>query len=134
MLAVGSAVGWLKLGDKVVTHMVTSKPDDHMPTMMDDICPGLGSILDGTLCHRGVFHHSCLVPMAKHMSFEEAATLTCSGLTAWNGLMGLPSRQVKEGDWILVQGTGGVSVAALQVSLIYLSNKNFNAWGGLTDL
>lgn len=98
-----------------MTHMISGRPDDHMPTMADDIFQGLGQHLNGTLCRRGVFHHTCLVPMPKNMSFAEAATLTCSGLTAWNALMGLPSLAVKEGDWILVQGTGGVSVAALQV-------------------
>lgn len=116
VLAVGSNVDWLEVGDHVVTHMVSRRSDDHMPCMMDDISHGLGQELDGTLCRRGIFHHTCLVPMPKHMSFEQAATLTCSGMTAWNALMGLPSMTVKKGDWILVQGTGGVSVAALQVS------------------
>ncbi|CAN8106328.1 unnamed protein product [Discula destructiva] len=122
VLAVGSAVDWLQPGDQVVTHMVARKPDDHMPTVVEDIGPGLGGILNGTLCQRGVFHHSCLVSMPKNMSFEEAATLTCSGLTAWNALMGLPSMQVAKGDWILVQGTGGVSVAALQIAVAVGAN------------
>lgn len=115
VIAVGSAVTHLKPGANIVTHMVSRKADEHMPTMVD-ICDGLGQKLNGTLCRRGVFHYSCLVPMPENLGFEEAATLTCSGLTAWNALMGMPGREVKEGDWILVQGTGGVSVAALQVS------------------
>lgn len=115
VLAVGSSVDWLKTGDHVVTHMVSRRSDDHMPSMMDDISHGLGQELNGTLCRQGIFHHTCLVPMPKQMSFEQAATLTCSALTAWNALKGLPSMTVKKGDWILVQGTGGVSVAALQV-------------------
>ncbi|OIW24696.1 NAD(P)-binding protein [Coniochaeta ligniaria NRRL 30616] len=51
------------------------------------------------------------------MTFEQAATLPCSGLTAWNALMGLRGREVKAGDYVLVQGTGGVSVAALQFAV-----------------
>jgi NADPH:quinone reductase-like Zn-dependent oxidoreductase len=51
------------------------------------------------------------------LAFEEAATLTCSGLTAFNALFGLRGREVKAGDWVLVQGTGGVSIAALQFAV-----------------
>lgn len=118
VVAVGSEVDWLKAGDHVVTHMVkraATTTNDHMPSMADDISHGLGQELNGTLCRQGIFHETCLIPMPNNMSFEEAATLTCSALTAWNALMGLPSMAVKKGDWILVQGTGGVSVAALQV-------------------
>lgn len=119
MVAVGSAVSqlspWLKTGAKVVTHMIPHIPDDELPTLVD-VSSGLGQKLNGTLCRRGIFHHTALVQMPAQLSFEEAATLTCSGLTAWNALKGMPGREVKEGDWVLIQGTGGVSVAALQVS------------------
>lgn len=119
VLTVGSAVPqssqWLQPGAKVVTHMVPHVEDDALPSL-EDVCAGLGQKLNGTLCRQVILHHTALVPMPKHMSFEEAATLTCSGLTAWNALMGMPGREVKEGDWVLVQGTGGVSVASLQVS------------------
>ncbi|KAK7744451.1 hypothetical protein SLS53_003335 [Cytospora paraplurivora] len=120
VVAVGSAVPqllpWLKTGTKVVAHMIPHIPDDELPTL-EDVSSGLGQKLNGTLCRRGIFHHTALVPMPAHLSFEEAATLTCSGLTAWNALKGMPGREVKEGDWVLVQGTGGVSVAALQIAV-----------------
>ncbi|KAI1413273.1 zinc-binding dehydrogenase [Hypoxylon sp. FL1857] len=38
----------------------------------------------------------------------------CAGVTAWNALFGLPGKQVSPGDWVLTQGTGGVSISALQ--------------------
>lgn len=76
---------------------------------MDDINSGLGQRTHGTLCRTGVFHYSALVEFPQSLTFEEAATLTCSGLTAWNALMGARGREVKAGDWVLVQGTGGVS-------------------------
>ena len=47
-------------------------------------------------------------------SHEEAATLTCAGLTAWRALM--VEAQIKPGDWVLVQGTGGVSIFGLQLA------------------
>jgi len=58
--------------------------------------------------------------MPSNLSFEQAATLTCSALTAWNALFGLRGRELKAGEWVLVQGTGGVSIAALQVRRPFL--------------
>ncbi len=53
-----------------------------------------------------------LVRAPSHLTFEEAATLPCAGVTAWNALV--ESGGVKPGDTVLVQGTGGVSLFALQ--------------------
>jgi NADPH:quinone reductase-like Zn-dependent oxidoreductase len=53
-----------------------------------------------------------LVPIPAHLSFEEAATLPCAGVTAWNAVV--ESGGVKPGNTVLVQGTGGVSIFALQ--------------------
>jgi len=53
--------------------------------------------------------------MPRNLTFEQASTLTCSGLTAWNALFGGRGGGLKAGDTVLTQGTGGVSVAALQV-------------------
>ena len=47
----------------------------------------------------------------------EASTLSCAPLTAWNALYGLVGRALKPGDVVLTQGTGGVSIAALQFAL-----------------
>jgi NADPH:quinone reductase-like Zn-dependent oxidoreductase len=56
-----------------------------------------------------------VVPLAKSLSFEEAATLPCAGVTAWNALMeGAPP--VRPGSWVGVLGTGGVSLLALQIA------------------
>jgi NADPH:quinone reductase-like Zn-dependent oxidoreductase len=53
--------------------------------------------------------------MPSTLGFIEASTLTCSGLTAWNALFGIAGHAPKEGSFVLVQGSGGVSIAALQV-------------------
>jgi NADPH:quinone reductase-like Zn-dependent oxidoreductase len=50
--------------------------------------------------------------MPEGLDFREAATLTCAGLTAWRALM--VETHLKPGDWVLVQGSGGVSIFALQ--------------------
>lgn len=95
-------------------HMIPSFPAAELPSMTE-VCAGLGQSTHGTLCNTGMFHQSAVVEIGAGLSFEEAATLGCSGLTAWNALMGMKGREVRRGDWILVQGTGGVSIAALQV-------------------
>ncbi|KAK7918322.1 alcohol dehydrogenase [Apiospora marii] len=120
ILAVGSSVPsnlGLQPDQRVVTHLAPRLSDDALPGF-DDILSGLGQQSPGTLCRLGVFHHSALIPLpdTSSMSHEAAATLTCSGLTAWNALMGLRGREVRAGDWVLVQGTGGVSIAALQIA------------------
>jgi NADPH:quinone reductase-like Zn-dependent oxidoreductase len=52
--------------------------------------------------------------MPSNLSFNQAATLSCAGVTAWNALYGVAGQQVKPGDWVLTMGTGGVSVFAVQ--------------------
>ena len=56
-----------------------------------------------------------VIPMARSLSFAEAATLPCAGVTAWNALMEGP-RPLQSGDSVLVLGTGGVSLLALQIA------------------
>lgn len=99
--------------------MTPQIPATQYPTM-EHISNGLGQTLNGTLQEYGVFMETGLVHMPKNLTFEEAATLTCSGLTAWNVLFG-GGRKLEKGDGVLTQGTGGVSIAALQVSICFLS-------------
>ncbi|KAL2816669.1 hypothetical protein BJX63DRAFT_430053 [Aspergillus granulosus] len=119
VLATGSSVNDFKEGDRVVTHLTVNTPEENAPTFAD-IESGLGQIAHGTLGKYGVFHRTSLVKMPETLGFREAATLTCSGLTAWNALFGIP-RKFKAGQMedttVLVQGSGGVSVAALQFAL-----------------
>ncbi len=56
-----------------------------------------------------------VVRIADSLSYEQAACLPCAGVTAWNALMAGP-RPVKAGDSVLVLGTGGVSLLALQIA------------------
>lgn len=72
----------------------------------------LGGDLDGVLCEYRAFDEDGLVHLPPHLSYEEGATLPCAALTAWNALFG--HCPVKPGDTVLTQGTGGVSVFAIQ--------------------
>ena len=87
-----------------------------LPTWQD-IVNGLGHTTDGTLREHGIFHKTAVVTMPSTLNFLEAATLTCSGLTAWNALFGLEGKAPQTGSSVLVQGTGGVSIAALQFAI-----------------
>src|SRR5580704_555387 len=72
----------------------------------------LGGDVDGMLAEYVVLQQSGVVPIPKHLSFAEAATLPCAGVTAWNALE--HAAHVKAGDVVVIQGTGGVSIFALQ--------------------
>ncbi|MGH9678412.1 MAG: zinc-dependent alcohol dehydrogenase family protein [Candidatus Acidiferrales bacterium] len=76
-----------------------------------------GGDLDGTLREYGAFDENGLVEIPGNLSFEEAATLPCAGVTAWNAL--IVSGGLKAGDTVLMLGTGGVSVFALQIAKMH---------------
>jgi NADPH:quinone reductase-like Zn-dependent oxidoreductase len=115
VIAIGERVTRFKEGDKVCTtlnqgHLAGSLNPQILQT-------SLGGSLDGTLRQYGVFEESGLVHMPKTLSFNEASTLPCAAVTAWNVLYGLQGRPLKPGDTVLTQGTGGVSTFALQFAV-----------------
>jgi NADPH:quinone reductase-like Zn-dependent oxidoreductase len=101
--AVGAAVKELQPGDRVVATFTQGDPP-----------AALGAPLDGTLAEYAVFEPGGLLPVPSHLSFEEAATLPCAGVTAWNALMS--GKSIRPGDTVLTLGTGGVSIMALQLA------------------
>ncbi|KPI39971.1 Zinc-type alcohol dehydrogenase-like protein [Cyphellophora attinorum] len=72
----------------------------------------LGAALDGTFQQYAVFDEDWLVRLASNLSYLEGAVLSNAAVTAWNALYG--GRSLRPGEWVLVQGTGGVSMFALQ--------------------
>jgi NADPH:quinone reductase-like Zn-dependent oxidoreductase len=76
----------------------------------------LGGAIDGVLAERVVLDQEGLVRIPDHLSYEEAATLPCAAVTAWHGLV--VSGMVRAGETVLVQGTGGVSIFALQFARV----------------
>ena len=71
-----------------------------------------GGAIDGVLAEYVVFEQDGVVPLPAHLSFEEGATLPCAGVTAWNALY--TGRSLRAGETVLILGTGGVSIFALQ--------------------
>jgi NADPH:quinone reductase-like Zn-dependent oxidoreductase len=77
----------------------------------------LGGGIDGMLAEYVVLREDGFVRIPDYMSYEEAATLPCAGVTAWNALV--TEGHLKPGDTVLVMGTGGVSIFALQIAAMY---------------
>ena len=82
------------------------------PIKADYLTDRLGANLDGMLAEYAVVNEEAAVAVPGDLSFEEAATLPCAAVTAWVALTG--HRRVAAGDTVLTQGTGGVSIFALQ--------------------
>ncbi|KAI1112912.1 hypothetical protein F5Y14DRAFT_240986 [Nemania sp. NC0429] len=110
VVAVGPRVTQFKKGDRVVT--LFNQGHQYGTMTAEASGTGLGGAIDGTLRPYAAYPETGLVRAPKNLSYVEAATLTCAGLTSWNALYGL--KAIKPGDSVLVQGTGGVSLFALQ--------------------
>jgi NADPH:quinone reductase-like Zn-dependent oxidoreductase len=77
----------------------------------------LGGAIDGMLAEYVVLNQEGVVKIPEHLSYEEAATLPCAAVTAWNALVS--SGKLIAGDSVLTLGTGGVSIFALQFSKMF---------------
>jgi NADPH:quinone reductase-like Zn-dependent oxidoreductase len=80
----------------------------------------LGGGPDGVLAELVVLKEEGVVPVPEHLSDEEAACLPCAGVTAWHALVA--EGEIKAGDTVLLQGTGGVSIFALQIAKLMGAN------------
>ncbi|KAI4134288.1 MAG: hypothetical protein LQ347_001651 [Umbilicaria vellea] len=110
--AIGSRVTRFQKGDKVLTLFNQGHLAGSLTPAIN--ATGVGGVIDGTLRQYGAFDEQGLVAMPETLNFQQGSTLSCAALTAWNGLYGLESRALKPGDVVLTQGTGGVSMFALQ--------------------
>ena len=110
VVAVGEGVTGCAVGDLVVSTFFTNWDDGMPPATAFSTVPGDG--IDGYAREEIVAPANWFTRAPKGYSAAEAATLTCAGLTAWRALFADGS--VKPGSTVLVQGTGGVSVFALQ--------------------
>ena len=110
VVEIGPDVTRVRLGDRVAGLFMQSwLGGDIEPFHVDS---SRGGSIDGVLAEYVVFEQDGVVKLPPHLSFEEGATLPCAGVTAWNALYA--GRPLKAGDSVLILGTGGVSVFALQ--------------------
>lgn len=108
--AVGEGVTRVKVGDRVA-GIFSQRWLSGEPTR-PKLRATLGGPLDGMLAEYVVLHEEGVTPVPSHLTDVEAATLPCAAVTAWNALV--IQGRIKAGDTVLVQGTGGVSIFALQ--------------------
>lgn len=108
--AVGAGVTRVSVGDRVASIFAQG----WLSGEPDFVARGstLGGPHDGMLAEQVLLSEQGVVKFPQHLSFEEAATLPCAAVTAWNAIN--VQGDVRSGDVVLVQGTGGVSLFALQ--------------------
>ncbi len=112
VVSVGEGViGW-KPGDRVVVPFMPSWIDGGFSQA--HAAKALGGAVDGLLREFAVLPAAALLDIPAHLSFEEAATLPCAAVTAWQALC--VRGQVAAGETVLILGSGGVSVFALQIA------------------
>jgi NADPH:quinone reductase-like Zn-dependent oxidoreductase len=107
--AIGDGVTAFKVGDRVAGIFMQNWLDG--PPTPDKVKEALGGDIDGMMAEYVVLKESGLVAVPSHLSYEEAATLPCAAVTAWNALA---AGNLKPGATVLILGTGGVSIFALQ--------------------
>jgi len=109
VVAVGAGVTRWKAGDRIAGCFMSQWIDG--PINDAAAKSSLGSDRDGVFAELVVFEEGSVVRIPDYLSFEEAATLPCAAVTAWNALT---ASNTGPGTTVLLQGTGGVSIFALQ--------------------
>ena len=104
VLAVGAGVSRFKRGHRVAATFFQPAPP-----------AALGSPLDGMLAEQVVVHEDGLVMLPDALTYGQGACLPCAGVTAWHALF-RAGRPITAGNTVLLLGTGGVSIAALQLA------------------
>lgn len=112
ILEIGSTVSDFKVGDRVILQFAPKWLDGDASYEQSRYT--LGGPLDGTLMEEKVYPDYALVKIPEYMSYEEAATLPCAALTSWSSLV--TYGRIFPGDTVVVLGTGGVSIFALQIA------------------
>ena len=110
VVAVGEGVTRVKAGQRVagifMQNWIEGAPDAAKQR------GALGGDIDGMLAEYVALDQDGLVEVPEHLSWEDAATLPCAAVTAWNAVV--HAGEIKPGDTVVIQGTGGVSIFALQ--------------------
>jgi NADPH:quinone reductase-like Zn-dependent oxidoreductase len=112
VVEVGAGVTRIKAGDRVAGCFFQRWFGG--PPAADTHVSALGGGLDGMLAQYVVLEQDGVVALPAHLSFEEGATLPCAAVTAWHALA--EHARIVAGQTVLVQGTGGVSIFALQLA------------------
>src|SRR5205823_6538948 len=109
VVAVGDGVTRVRVGDRVTASVFPRWIDGPYDR---ERSAQLGGSLDGMLTELAVLDEEAMVHIPDHLSFEEASTLPCAAVTAWNALTG--GKGLTAGDTVLTLGSGAVSLFAIQ--------------------
>lgn len=112
--AIGPGVTSVKVGDVVASSFFQDWIDGGISAA--GMASALGGALDGVLAEEVILKERGVIPVPKDYTPTEAATLPCAALTAWHALVEVGN--VKAGDTVLLLGTGGVSIFALQFAKV----------------
>jgi NADPH:quinone reductase-like Zn-dependent oxidoreductase len=112
VVATGSGVTRFRKGDRVASIFFQHWLEGRFKP--EHFASALGGAVDGMLSQYVTLDEDGLVAIPGHLGYEEAATLPCAGVTAWNGLV--TRGHTQPGDFVLLQGTGGVSILGLQLA------------------
>jgi NADPH:quinone reductase-like Zn-dependent oxidoreductase len=115
VVEVGEAVTKWKVGDRVTPIFMQGWIDGAVD--FQKARTALGGDIDGVLREFAAFDENGLVEIPAHLSYEEAATLPCAAVTAYHALF--ESGKLHANDTVLLQGTGGVSIFALQFASVF---------------
>ncbi|NQW09904.1 MAG: NAD(P)-dependent alcohol dehydrogenase [Alphaproteobacteria bacterium] len=111
--AVGAGVTEVAVGDRVASCFFQDWEDGGCTP--EAMASALGGAVDGVLAEEVILRERGVIRVPSHLSSEQAATLPCAALTAWHALVEVG--RVKAGDTVLLLGTGGVSIFALQFAM-----------------
>ncbi|WP_341677524.1 NAD(P)-dependent alcohol dehydrogenase [Niveibacterium sp. SC-1] len=111
VVEVGAGVSRVAPGERVLASIFPFWQDGPFTA---EVSPQLGGSLDGLLTEFALLPEQALLPVPAHLSWEEAACLPCAGVTAWHALQG--GRPLQPGEDVLLLGSGGVSLFALQIA------------------
>ena len=113
VLETGPGVTRVQVGDRVAASFFPYWREG--PTGPDKIRHALGGDIDGMLAEEVVLDQETLAKIPPAMSFVDACTMPCAGVTAWNAIFE-SSNRIRPGDTVLLLGTGGVSILGLQLA------------------
>ncbi|QBD80706.1 NAD(P)-dependent alcohol dehydrogenase [Ktedonosporobacter rubrisoli] len=114
VVALGEGVTRVREGQRVASVVFPYWQDGPYSR---EVASQLGSFMDGMLTEYAILPEEGVIPIPEHLSFEEAATLPCAAVTAWNALTG--GQGLSAGQTVLTLGSGGVSLFALQFAKLF---------------
>jgi len=113
--AIGEGVSRVKPGDRVAGTFFQTWLDGHILNVYQK--SALGGAVNGMFAEYVLLSENGVVTLPEYLTYEEAASLPCAAVTAWNGLV--EQGKLIAGQTVLLLGTGGVSMFALQIAKLH---------------